>query len=135
MAVAARRLEAAEPLPAPRPRRSGRPQPGVRSEPQHRRRPARARGIRVTRPLLWIGVIGGLLTGIVALNVAVLQLRIERGRISSEIEKLRAENDRLRAELSTAKASGRIESLARGRLGLVESGEVVYLRLPSSGGR
>jgi cell division protein FtsL len=90
--------------------------------------------MRVTRPLLWIGVVGGLLTGIVALNVAVLQLRIERGRIGSEITKIRAENDGLRAELSTAKASGRVESLARARLGLIERADVVYLRLAPPGG-
>jgi cell division protein FtsL len=133
MAVAARRL-AAESLPEPRPGR-GRPARPPAGEPARaRRRPARAR-VRVTRPLLWIAVIGGLLTGIVALNVAVLQLRIERGRIDSDITKIRAENDGLRAELSTAKASGRVEALARSRLGLVERTDVEYLRLPPPGNR
>ena len=131
MAVAARRL-AAEALPAPRPRRGPAPRPAGEAPARAQRRHARAR-VRVTRPLLWIATIGCLLTGIVALNVAVLQLRIERGRISSEITKIRAENDGLRAELSTAKAAGRIESLARGRLGLVERTDVEYLRLPPPG--
>jgi hypothetical protein len=71
----------------------------------------------------------------VALNVAVLQLRIERGRIDADITKIRAENDGLRAELSTAKASGRVEALARSRLGLVERTDVEYLRLPPPGNR
>lgn len=132
MAVAARRLDAAQSLPA-RPGRRAEPQREAAPAPARRARPARARRVRVTRPLLWIAVIGGLLTGIVALNVAVLQLRIERGRIGSEIAKIRAENDGLRAELSTARAPGRIETLARGRLGLAERGDVVYLKLPTPG--
>jgi cell division protein FtsL len=132
MAVAAKRL-GAEALPDPRPRRGTQPRGEAATQSARSRRPTRARGIRVTRPLLLIGVIGGLLAGIVALNVAVLQLRIERGHVSSEMEKIRAENDALRAELSTAKASARIESLARGRLGLVESSDAVYLRLPAPG--
>ena len=136
MAVAARRLAAAEPLSAPRPRRASAARPDTAYDrTAGQRRTARARRMRVTRPLLWIGIVGGLLTGIVALNVAVLQLRIERGRIGSEITKIRAENDGLRAELSTAKASGRVESLARARLGLVERADVVYLRLAPPGGR
>jgi cell division protein FtsL len=134
MAVAARRLDAAaEALPARRPGRGAQPRRETPAQ-SARRRTARPR-LRVTRPLLLIGIVGGLLTGIVALNVAVLQLRMERGRISSEIEKIRAENEGLRADLSTAKASGRIESLARGRLGLVEAGDAVYLKLPASGSR
>jgi cell division protein FtsL len=132
MAVAAKRVSA-EALRDPRPRRGTSPRPAPAPQPARSRRPARARGIRVTRPLLLIGVIGGLLTGIVALNVAVLQLRIQRGHVSAEIEKVRAQNDALRAALSTAKASARIESLARGRLGLVESSDAVYLRLPAPG--
>jgi cell division protein FtsL len=132
MAVAAKRL-GAEALPDPRSRPGTQPRGEAATQPARSRRPTRARGIRVTRPLLLIGVIGGLLAGIVALNVAVLQLRIERGHVSSEMEKIRAENDALRAELSTAKASARIESLARGRLGLVESSDAVYLRLPAPG--
>jgi cell division protein FtsL len=132
MAVAAKRL-GAEALPDSRSRRGTQPRGEAAVQSARSRRPTRARGIRVTRPLLLIGVIGGLLAGIVALNVAVLQLRIERGHVSSEMEKIRAENDAVRAELSTAKASARIESLARGRLGLVESSDAVYLRLPAPG--
>jgi cell division protein FtsB len=82
---------------------------------------------------MWIGVIGTLLAGIVALNVAVLQLRIERGKVSSDIEKIRAENDGLHAELSRARASGRVESTARSSLGLVDASGKVYLELRPPG--
>jgi cell division protein FtsB len=128
MAVAARRLDAAATAPAPSraPARARPATPRDRSE----RRPARRR-LRVTRSLLWIGVVGALLAGIVALNVAVLQMRIERGRVGQDIAEIRAENAGLRAELSTAAALGRIEAAGRARLGLVEPGETVYLRLPS----
>ena len=64
--------------------------PAGRRPPRRVPRAARAAGsaasrraARVTRPLVWIGVVAGLLAGIVALNVAVLQLRMERGRIQS----------------------------------------------------
>jgi cell division protein FtsB len=69
----------------------------------------------------------------VALNVAVLQLRVQRGQIGSQIAKIRAENAGLRAELSTAAAVGRVEAIARSSLGLVEAGERTYLKLPATG--
>jgi cell division protein FtsL len=80
--------------------------------------------------VLWIALVGGLLAGIVALNVAVLQLRVQRGQIGSQIAKIRAENAGLRAELSSSAAVGRVEAIARSQLGLVEAGERPYLKLP-----
>ena len=67
MAVAARRLDAAEATPARRPGRAAQPRRETPAQ-SARRRTARPRGLRVTRPLLLIGVVGGLLTGIVALG-------------------------------------------------------------------
>jgi cell division protein FtsB len=119
MAVAAPRARPAAgalPLPAP-PRPAARPRPRARSRP------------RLTRWVAWIAVVAGLLAGIVALNVAVLQLRMERGRLQSEIVQIRAENAGIEAELSTAAAVGRVEAAARGRLGLVEPVQTTYLGL------
>lgn len=81
--------------------------------------------------MLWIAVVAGLLAGIVALNVAVLELRMERGRLQSEIVELRAQNAEIEAELSSAASVGRIEAAAR-RLRLVEPGVTAYLRLDRS---
>jgi hypothetical protein len=84
------------------------------------------------RGLLWISVVAALLAGIVALNVAVLQLRMERGRVSSDIATIRAENAAIEAQLATAAAAGRIEAIARARLGLREPATTIYVKLPSS---
>jgi cell division protein FtsL len=133
MAVAARRLDpAAAAVAAPAPAVPARRRDAdVRSAPvRAARRRGRARsGPRIGRSVVWIAVVGTLLAGIVALNVAVLQLRIQRGRIGSEIAKIEAENGGLRAELSTARAVGRVESIARSQLGLVESADRIYLKL------
>ncbi len=108
---------AAEPLAIPRSRSR------VRGEAHGSRSPL------LTRWILWIAVVAALLAGIVGLNVAVLQLRMEGGRLQSEIVRIRAENDSMQAELSTAAAGGRVETIARGRLGLVEATETSYLKV------
>jgi hypothetical protein len=110
MAVAARRLADAAALPAPvrEPARRVRERPEPEAAPRPRPRARRAARPRIGRPLMWIGVIGTLLAG---------------------IEKIRAENDGLHAELSRARASGRVESTARSGLGLVDASDKVYLKL------
>jgi cell division protein FtsL len=79
----------------------------------HRRRRTFAGGV------LWIVVLGVLLAGIVAVNVAVLQLTVGVDRLGSERAELKADNARLRSRLSSASASMRVEREARMRLGLV----------------
>ena len=120
MAVAAPRARAtAGTAPAPAPGRTARPA----------RREERARGgLRVTRSAVWITLVAGLLAGIVALNVAALELRMEHGRVQSEIVEIRAENIELESELSAASAVSRVEAAA-GRLGLVQPVETTYLKL------
>jgi cell division protein FtsL len=80
-----------------------------------RRRPARPRP--ATRPLaggvVWIVLLGVLLAGVVAVNVAVLQLNVKLDELGRERVSLRADVARLRAELSSAGANARIESRAR----------------------
>jgi hypothetical protein len=135
MAVPARKLENEAAVAAPAPSRPSRRSPPAdqpaRERSSRERRPQVRRGPRIGRSVMWIGIVGALLAGIVALNVAVLQLRVQRGQIGTQIAKIRAENEGLRAELSTAAAVGRVEALARTRLGLVDAGERTYLRLPA----
>jgi hypothetical protein len=106
----------------PAPSRSVR-QAGPRYHPRARPRP------RLTRWVIWIAAVGALLAGIVALNVAALELRLERGRLQSQIVEIRAENAAIETELSRAATVGRVEAAARGRLGLVEASETTYLKL------
>lgn len=127
MAVAAPRARStARALPAPAPARAA----------QRSRRPVArdtaAGRVRLTRGAVWILAAAGLLAGIVAVNVTLLQLRMERGRLQSEVVQIRAENAALERGISNAAAVGRIEAAAR-RLSLVAPAETTYLELDRSG--
>ncbi len=67
-------------------RAAARPRPRARAVP-HR---------RLASGVVWIGLLAVLLTGIVALNVAVLQLNLQLDRLGQERARLRTENDELR---------------------------------------
>jgi cell division protein FtsL len=116
-----------------------RPVPSRPAEPARpaRARPAPARPARgATRPRLgrgvvWILAVAALLAGIVALQVAVLQLRMERGRLQSEIVEIEAQNAKLESEISSAASVARVEGAARGPLGLVPPSQTTYLELPA----
>jgi cell division protein FtsL len=117
---------AAEALaPAPRPARRPKPKPAARPRPRARR--------RVTGGVLWIVFVAVLLTGIVALNVAVLRLNVQLDRLSRERANLRAENAVLQSQLSRAASSQRIQQLAGKQLGLrpADQSSTVYVDLRS----
>jgi hypothetical protein len=97
----------AAPLPAP----SRAPSP--RSRPRARRR-------HVSSGVAWIAVLGVLLAGIVAVNVAVLQANIRLDKLGQERARLRAQNAAFASQLSAAAAGPRIGLVAR-KLGLVEA--------------
>jgi cell division protein FtsL len=104
------------------------PPPGTK----RRRRPAQTRAARprVASGVVWIVVVAVLLAGVVAMNVAVLQLNLRLDDLGRQRAKLRAENAQLSSRLSSAAAAAQIESLARSR-GLVpaSSAETTYLYL------
>jgi cell division protein FtsL len=93
------------------------------SVPRRRRRPAArpAPAVRAFGGVVWIVVLAVFLAGVVAVNVAVLQLNVRLDELGRERVQLRAETARLRSQLSSAAAAARIESLARTRLGLVRA--------------
>jgi cell division protein FtsL len=90
-----------------------------------RRRTATRSAIRAkARPfggVVWIVVLAVLLAGIVAVNVAVLQLNVRLDELGRERVQLRADTKRLSSQLSSASANARIESDARTKLGLVRA--------------
>ena len=79
--------------------------------------------------VVWIVVVGALLAGVVALNVAVLQLNVRFDRLGRERAMLRDQNAALASQFSSAKASPRIQARARQRLGLVPAGDMTYVDL------
>jgi cell division protein FtsL len=97
-----------------------------------RTRAVRGRRANVLRSgVFWIVVVSALLAGVVALNVAVLQLNVRFDRLSRERANLRADNAALASQLSSSSAAPRIQSLAQKRLGLVvaPSDATTYVQL------
>ena len=81
--------------------------------------------------VLWIVLIAALLAGVVAINVAVLRLNLQLDQSGGERTDLKNDIAGLRAEVSTAAATGRIERLAQGELGLreVQPEDTTYIQL------
>lgn len=103
------RAAAARALPAPA-RTRARPRPKPARKPASRR--------RVAGGVVWIGVVGLLLAGVVALNVAVLRLNVQMDELGRERNQLRADNAQLSTQIAARAASGRIVSIASDRFGL-----------------
>jgi len=74
---------------------------------------------RITGGVIWIVVIGALLAGVVAVNVAVLRLNISLDKSGRERTRLRADIQSLASQVSSAQAAGRIQAQAQRDLGVV----------------
>jgi hypothetical protein len=74
--------------------------------------------VRMTRGRAWIGVLGVLLAGIVAINVVTLSLAASSGHIDQNVQALQEENPLLRARDAKLSGSARVRHDA-GALGLV----------------
>lgn len=118
------RSSAAE-APAPRVR----PHPDRSGITRPRRRPVPRRQVR--GGIVWIVVLAVLLSGVVAMNVAVLRLNVRLDKLSGERAKLRADNAQLASQLSSAASAPLIQALARNRLGLVpaQATDTTYVEL------
>src|SRR5262245_62410219 len=122
--------EAVEPAPAPRrsKRVVERPAPSVRSRRKHAHR-------RLRGHIVWMILFALLLSGVVAVNVAVLRAHVAVSRLDEERAQLQARNQALASELSAASSAPRIESAAH-RYGLVQAPGVntSYLDLTAGSG-
>jgi cell division protein FtsL len=96
-----------------RPRPVAAPAAGARRTPR-----TRASGRRLTGGIVWISLFAALLVGIVALNVAVLRTNMHVNNLDKLELQLRAENQALASQVSSAASAQRIESTAR-KLGLI----------------
>ena len=91
---------------------------------------------RSGRPLAgvaWIVVLAVLLAGVVAVNVAVLQLTMRVDQANRDRAGLQADIALLQSERSSAGSSSRIQQLAQEKLGVVQadSSTTTYVELPS----
>lgn len=73
--------------------------------------------VRMTQGRLWIGVLGVLLVGIVAVNVATLSFAAASGKIDAQITALEKENSMLESREAERFSTARIRGEA-GKLGL-----------------
>ena len=89
--------------------------------------------VRLTRSRLWIGLLGGLLIGIVALNVMALSFSASSSDAARQADELKRLNSALRGDIATRLSSPEIQAAAA-KLGLFnpEAGSIRYLR-PSPG--
>jgi cell division protein FtsB len=120
--------EITEPAPArrrPARRPAQRPASRVRSRRKSTQR-------RVRAHIVWMILFALLLTGVVAVNVAVLRAHVAVSQLDQQRERLEARNQALASELSAASSAPRIEQAAR-RLGLVQAsaGNTTYFDLTS----
>jgi len=113
----ARRAPARRPAPkrAPRAPASTRPKLAVvagRTAVAVRQLPDSSLVVRMTRGRAWIGVLGVLLVGIVALNVATLSFAASSGQIDEQITALEKENSMLEGREAERYSTARIRGLA-----------------------
>lgn len=85
--------------------------------------------VRMTRGRAWIGVLGVLLVGIVAINVVTLSLSARAGHIDQNIAALESENSILRSRDAQRSGSARVRHDA-GELGLAvaTTDQIEYLQ-------
>jgi hypothetical protein len=83
--------------------------------------------VRLTRGRAWIALLGVLLVGIVALNVATLSLTATSGKVTQQAQTLQQENSVLRARLARRLSTARVkhEAAALG-LGAPSPDEINY---------
>lgn len=97
------------------------PVPRRRTPPRTQAAPERRARSRPFGGVVWIVVLAVLLAGVVAVNVAVLQLNVRLDELGRERVQLQGETKRLSSQLSSASANAQIESQARTKLGLVRA--------------
>jgi hypothetical protein len=140
--VTARTRRAPRPAPVraarPAPRRAPRPAPRPlpRLVPVAVGRTAVAVGdladsglvLRLTRSRIWIGLLGSLLVGIVALNVFALSLNASSSKTAGIADELRSENSALTTQIADRLSNERAQQAAA-QLGLIvpEPGAILYL--------
>jgi hypothetical protein len=85
---------------------------------------------RLLRGRVWIGLLGVLLIGVVALNVSLLKLNAQAGQNAEVAKALRIHNTQLRARVSRLASGERLQRAGREMgLGMSIAGRVRYLKI------
>jgi hypothetical protein len=88
---------------------------------------------RLTRGQAWIGVLGALLVGIVALNVLSLSMTTASGETGAQIDELQRSNSALRSEIAETLSAPKVESLALSYgLSRPQADDITYLESKAS---
>lgn len=87
----------------------------------------------LTKSRLWIGVLGSLLVGIVALNVMALSFNAGSSKTAGLSDQLREENSALRADIADGLSNERLQTAAD-RIGLVMPEAAATLMLTPGAG-
>ena len=96
------------------------------------RKPAVVRQRRMAGSVVWIAVVGVLLAGVVAVNVAVLRLNVRLDHLSSDRARLQADTVALQIKLAAAVAAARIEQAAALQgMAPADASHTTYLTLPA----
>ena len=108
-----------------------RPAPKRKPRPAARRRAVARKKAGVLGGIVWIVLLAALLGGIVALNVAVLQLNVRLQQANSAKADVRARNVAIAGQLSSAGSAPQVASAAQQKLGLVSAppDQVTYVDL------
>jgi hypothetical protein len=109
------------------------PAPKRKPRPAARRRAVAKKKAGIFGGIVWIVLLAALLGGIVALNVAVLQLNVRLQESNSTKADVRARSVALAGQLSSAGSAPQVASAAQKKLGLVPAppDQVTYVDLAS----
>jgi hypothetical protein len=101
------------------------------AKPSRKRRVAAKKKAGILGGVVWIVLIAVLLGGIVALNVAVLQLNVRLQQANTAKADVRARSVALAGQLSSAGSAPQVASAAQKKLGLVPAppDQVTYVDL------
>lgn len=85
------------------------------------KRPFKAKGIVIILLIVY------LLYTLTAQHMIIRRTQVKEKQIQAQIEQISEENDRLKEELERTQSDEYIEKVARERLGLIKSGEIMFV--------
>lgn len=90
-------------------------------KPKKSKRPFKAKGIVIILLIVY------LLYTLTAQHMIIRRTQAKEKQIQAQIEQITEENDRLKEELERTQSDEYIEKVARERLGLIKSGEIMFV--------